>query len=133
MKREGMLYRYLRDYTPSSPMHSPLDAIPFDLDADEDVIDSQQWWNDSNTNACTSRRESSPSVDPMDNSNPPTRGPSVPPLPGPEMGNRRPSITGSVSGSEQMAISPANTAMPPPMIPQIARMKRKGILFIRSY
>lgn len=132
-----MLYRYLRDYTPNSPMASPLaspfDALPYDLDPDEEINDTQSWWTEQHNNNPSSRRESSPSVDPMDNtSNPSTRGHSVPPIPIPEI--RRSSATASLNGSEQMHISPTNTmgSMQPPVVPQLARMKRKGmtILFL---
>jgi hypothetical protein len=129
MRREGMLYRYLRDYTPNSPMNSPLDASPYDLDPDEEIIDTQPWWNDQQSNNPPSRRESSPSVDPMDTpTSTPSRKPSVPPILIPETSNRRPS---SINGNnDQMHISPTNTMtgnMPPPMVPQLARMKRKGM------
>ena len=136
MKREGMLYRYLRDYTPSSPMNSPLDATPYDIDPDEEAIDSQSWWGTDQLNATTPsnpsyRRDSSPSVDPMDTSNPSTRGHSVPPISIPEAADRRPSFTTSgLNGADQMTISPTNTMgsmPPPPMIPQLVRMKRKGL------
>jgi len=133
MRREGMLYRYLRDYTPNSPMNSPLDAIPYDLDPEDEILDSQPaWWGDLSTqpNPSSSRRDSSPSVDPMDTSTPSSqRGLSVPPIsiPIPESANRRSSTTASLAGSETMAVSPIQTIMPPPMVPQVARMKRKGI------
>ena len=125
-----MLYRYLRDYTPNSPMTSPLDAIPYDLDPDDEIIDSQPWWGEQYINNPPSRRESSPSVDPMDTSTPSARGLSVPPISIPE--NRRLSTPASINGSEQMHLSPTNTmgSMLPPMVPQLARMKRKGILLL---
>ena len=121
-----MLYRYLRDYTPNSPMNSPLDAIPFDFDPDEEIIDSQSWWGEQSNNNPPPNREFSPSTDPIDTSAPSTRGPSVPPISIPE--NRRLSTPASMNGSEQMHISPTNTmgSMLPPMVPQLARMKRKG-------
>src|SRR5271170_8414462 len=138
MRREGMLYRYLRDYTPNSPMNSPLDAIPYDLDPDDEILDSQPaWWAESSTqpNPSSSRRDSSPSVDPMDTSTPSSqRGLSVPPIsiPIPEPANRRSSATASQAGSENMAVSPIQTIMPPPMVPQLARMKRKGTLKLEN-
>jgi len=129
-----MLYRYLRDYTPNSPATSPLDTIPYDLDPDDEIIDSQSWWGEQSTNNPSSRRESPPSVEPMDTSTPSTRGPTVPPIAIPE--NRRLNTPASINGSEQMHISPTNTmgSMLPPMAPQLARMKRKGIslLFVRD-
>lgn len=128
MRREGMLYRYLRDYTPNSPMNSPLDAAPYDLDGDEEIIDTQGWWNDgqqtNNNNSPSVRRDSSPNIDPMDTSAGTTKFSSVPPISIPEPSNRRPSTTPS---GDQMHISPTNTMtgiMPPPMLP---RLKRKGI------
>lgn len=126
MRREGMLYRYLRDYTPNSPMNSPLDAIPYDLYADEEIIDTQPWWSEQSNNNPPSHRESSPSVDAMETSAPSTRGHSVPPISIPE--NRRLSTTAIINSSEHMHISPTNTmgTMLPPMVPQLARMKRKG-------
>lgn len=125
MRREGMLYRYLRDYTPNSPMNSPLDAIPYDLDPDEEIIDTQSWWGEQSNNNPPSHRETSPTVDLMDTPAPSTRL-SVPPISIPE--NRRLSTPASINGSEQMHISPTNMmgSMLPPMVPQLARMKRKG-------
>jgi len=120
-----MLYRYLRDYTPSSPMNSPLDAVPYDFDPDEEIIDSQPWWGDQPAQQI--QRDSSPSVDLMDTSNPSTRGHSVPPVSIPDPPNRRPSTTSSLNGSEAILGSPSTGSMaPPPLIPQLARMKRKG-------
>jgi hypothetical protein len=127
MRREGMLYRYLRDYTPNSPMNSPLDALPYDNDPDDDIIDTQPWWDDQTT---STRRESSPSVDPMDTSVMNTRGVSAPPqaMPTPEHTPYRHPSTTSLTGSDIIPSSPNTmTAMPPPMIPQLARMKRKGM------
>jgi hypothetical protein len=126
MKREGMLYRYLRDYTPSSPMNSPLDAIPYELDPDDEILDIQQWWGEQSNQL---RRDSSPGLDVMDTNfvvpTPQTRGSSVTPISIPE--NSRRQSTTSLNG-DQMNISPTNTigSMLPPMIPQLARMKRKG-------
>src|SRR6202022_2271439 len=125
MKREGMLYRYLRDYTPSSPMQSPLDSIPYDLEPDYELLDVQHWWGDQST---LTRRESSPGMDttepsPIIASVP--SGTSVPPITIPETVRR--TSTASNNG-EQIYISPTNTmgSMLPPMVPQLARMKRKG-------
>jgi hypothetical protein len=129
MRREGMLYRYLRDYTPNSPLHSPLDGIPYELDPDDEFIDSQPWWTDQQgTKENTPRRESSPSVDAMETSYPPTRGQSVPPLSIPEsFGTRRLSSTTASLNGDTLHLSPTNVpSMPPPMVPQLARMKRKG-------
>jgi hypothetical protein len=128
MKREGMLYRYLRDYTPSSPMNSPLDAIPYDFDVDDEILDIQQWWGEQ-----LPRRDSSPgispSIDVMDTSAfaLPMNRPSVTPIAIPETVRR--TSTASANG-DQMHISPTNTmgSMLPPMVPQLARMKRKGTL-----
>lgn len=134
MKREGMLYRYLRDYTPSSPMNSPLDPTPFEMDPEEDMIDSQSWWGTEQPNLYTPsnplyRRDPSPNIDPMDTSNPPSRRPSVPPISTMESTDRRPSFT-FPGLNDQMTISPTNTVgmmPPPPSVPQIVRMKRKGL------
>jgi len=127
MKREGMLYRYLRDYTPSSPMASPLDVNPYELDPDEEPIDPPQWWGEVTTTP-TIRRESSPSIDPMDTSNM-LNTPSVPPISIPEPRSRRQSLN-----MTDIHMSPiTTTTMPPPMVPQLARMKRKGILRAKDF
>ena len=132
MKREGMLYRYLRDYTPSSPMASPVDINPYDVDVDEDAtIDAQlSWWGEPLVPTTpVVRREPSPSVDPMDISTTP-QPPPVQPITIPEPRSRRQSLIIS-----EVHISPTNTTtqnvMPPPMIPQVARMKRKGMSHIK--
>jgi hypothetical protein len=125
MKREGMLYRYLRDYTPSSPIASPLDVNPYDIDADDDAVDTQPWWGET-TMTPNARRESSPSVDPMDTSTTPQQPSTVVPISIPEARSRRQ----SVNMSDFIHMSPTNaptSSMPPPMVPQLARMKRKGI------
>ena len=130
-----MLYRYLRDYTPSSPINSPLEATSYDLEPEEEIPDMQSWWGDqssqqTNNNNSLYRRDSSPSVDAMDTSTPSTQSQGALPFPIPEIVNRRPSSIVSLNGSEQMLPSPTNItgSMPPPMIPQLARMKRKGTI-----
>jgi len=120
-------------------MNSPLDAIPYDLDPEDEIIDTQPWWggdqSSTQPNPPSSRRDSSPSIDPMDTSTSSSqRGLSVPPISIPEStANRRPSTTASVGGSETMAVSPIQTIMPPPMVPQLARMKRKGISLLSNF
>ena len=115
-------------------MNSPLDAISYDMDPEEETIDTQGWWTEqpnqqSTSNHPPSCRDSSPSVDPMDTYTTSMRGQSVPPISIPEITNRRPSTAASINGSEQMHASPISIMgnMPPPMVPQLARMKRKGI------
>lgn len=119
MKREGMLYRYLRDYTPSSPMQSPLEPplapYPYDDTLSVDDEDSTNWWT-TNESAASLRRESSPSVDPMDTTGVPT-----------PITISSPSRRGSmVVGGGDMSVSPMNVMPPPPIIPHVQRMKRKG-------
>jgi hypothetical protein len=112
MKREGMLYRYLRDYTPSSPMQSPLEGPSHYDDPEED--DSTNWWTtDSHVPI---RRDSSPSVDAMDTSSH-SNIPTPITIPSPRRG--------SVAGD--MSVSPMNIMPPPPILPHVQRMKRKGI------
>jgi hypothetical protein len=132
MRREGMLYRYLRDYTPNSPVNSPLDSIPYDLDPDEETVDTQLWWNDQQNTNPRSRRNSSVSIDPMDLFLQSTRVPSVSPISIPEPSCCRPNST--PPNNDQMHVSPTNTtaSMPPPMVPQLARMKRKGMRFSKN-
>jgi len=144
MKREGMLYRYLRDYAPSSPMQSPLDP-PQQYYEDPYDDDSPNWWTTPATSAGPSgavvggpgpttdpstnlglpslpfRRDSSPAVDPMDTTSGSGSNVATTPIavPSPRRGSM-------VAVGGEMSVSPMTIMPPPPIIPHVQRMKRKG-------